>query len=289
MSNYVQTSKTIANCQITDGSFASFFNDTCIHSGTINWYNPSGEVVYTMVIPNNVSSSGYRALHWCRHFNTDNLDKQKRIVPFLRQEATESTEEGGDDGATPEVDFTLSSFGATAENSNNDDKTEETSVLPKINRTKTVGIANLLYESICPAISMIGGSSGINLVFWTNFNQGADVSTGTYDENTVFKASSFDYPSALRAGVTKKALCSANISFEQLRQDGGGFNDNKPIFIPVVKSVAILSYSDGAIFDFSGGGGGIGRHSHESNANSAGGFAYSVFAPGTSIKPISWT
>ena len=74
-----------------------------------------------------------------------------------------------------------------------------------------------------------------------------------------------------------------------LRQSGGGFADKRLMFIPVVKNVKnIKLFGRRNFLTFLGGGGGIGRHSHESNSNSAGGYAYSVFAPGSSVKPISW-
>lgn len=265
MSDYTQTSKTIASCQITDGTLVSFHNDKPNQAGAINWLDSAGRIKYTMVISASDISNGYRMLLWNHYYLRGSIDLNSRVVPFLSYLSEQEYDEGFN-GAIDENDtIDIPSTGGFS--------------------VKTV---YPLYETICPAISSIRENSNANIVFWSNLKSGVTHNDNIYNAENVFKVSSYDYQKTITSKITRKMLCSATISFEMLRQSGGGFADKRLMFIPVIKSVKILSFSDGAIFDFSGGGGGIGRHSHESNSNSAGGYAYSVFAPGSSVKPISW-
>ena len=86
-----------------------------------------------------------------------------------------------------------------------------------------------------------------------------------------------------------KLLCSAQITWERLKTVGGTVNDSKALVTPIIRQVFILMVQEGNIaIDFSGGGtgGGMRRHNHADNNNA--GFAYAVFAPGTSLQPINW-
>lgn len=268
--SFTQTSKTLASCQITDGTLVSFFNDTPYQAGPINWYNQSNQIKYTMVLSENDISQGHRMLLWSRYFLRGSIDTIPRVVPFLLGDVL------GDFDNVENEDISESGVPSPS------------SIFGDSGSDMSIDIVYPLYEAMIPALSELKDSSNTNVVFWTNLKPGAVQDDNAYRADNIFRVSSYDYRAAVNAGITRKALCSATISFEMLKQSGGGLTDIHFVHIPVITNVKILSFSDGAIFDFSGGGGGIGIHSHESNSNSAGGFAYSVFAPGSSVKPISW-
>lgn len=152
-----------------------------------------------------------------------------------------------------------------------------------------------LYETIEPSMGNLPGRPGFNLLFWTNLASKANTlekdqnDCYQYDESKILKFQNDKLEEVDLDSYAIKLLCSAQIIWTQLKTVGGGVSDSKTLFVPVVNKILILMVRTGNIaIDFSGGGGGggVGRHNHADNNN--GGFAYAVFAPGTSLQPISW-
>ena len=79
-------------------------------------------------------------------------------------------------------------------------------------------------------------------------------------------------------------MCSANINFELLSTD-----TTVRMQTPVIRKIVVLdTINDGnVITDFAGGGGnGLKIHNHADNSN--GGFAFSVYAPSSIMRVMSW-
>lgn len=158
----------------------------------------------------------------------------------------------------------------------------------------TTQVISPLFEAITPAIGMLPGRPGFNLMFWTNLSERKNslekdsLGIYQYDSSKILRFENDKLDEVDFDDYSIKLLCSAQILWEQLKTSGGAINDTKPFLTPVVRSIYILMVQEGNIaIDFSGGGtGGMQRHNHSDNNN--GGFSYAVFAPGTSLQPINW-
>ena len=154
--------------------------------------------------------------------------------------------------------------------------------------------AKFLYEVFFPQISRANGVNQMS--FCTTVRDINAVEAGAdFDPdlsyNILGDTSLNGDIDAIKAAYPRGAVvfCSAMLHWKHLKYSSE-ITSEIVGFVPFVRKVLILNYmllSD-YVFLAGGGGGGIGRHSHESNSNNACGFAYSVFAPGSSIKPISW-
>ena len=251
--------RTICNIMSPDGKDkVALFNSMVEDSANIIYYDQSDTIKYQMPLTSQEKQSGYRALHYCRYRNNSQLETVRRIVPFY--------------------DISLQ----TAEQTYKTVSPEQT--------YKTV---SPLYEPIGPSLLDNPGSKNDFIVFWTNIK---DVTIpvdafGSY----VYKTENihhFDETNLDEADLessSTRMLCSALIGWDILKSSGTVTTDINPEWTPIILSVNILSINtDGLAVDFSSGSGtGIGRHNHSNNDQ--GGFAYAVFAPGTSLTPINWT
>lgn len=242
--------RTVCNLTSPSGDIYAFFNSEIINKSKVNYYETQiAQSKYRIEFSEIERKKKYRALHYSRYLPNGVLEASPRIVPFVYYSAA------GD----------------------------------------ATQIISPLYEVITPTLGKLPGRPGFNLMFWTNLSEKKNTlikdSLGVYkyDPSKILKFENDKLEEIDLDNYSIKLLCSAQITWEKLRTVGGVANDSKRYFTPVVKEVFILMAQEGNIaIDFSGGGTGSGmrRHNHADNNN--GGFAYAVFAPGTSLQPINW-
>lgn len=154
--------------------------------------------------------------------------------------------------------------------------------------------ATPLYESIGPYLSSRSGQ-GPSFAFWSNLS--GDISSlpmdslgnYLYDPDQILRFDSDALDDVDTDLYSSRILCEAKVEFDYLYAIGDSYDSTSPVCIPYIYEIRVLTASaDGIILDFGagGGGGGMRRHNHADNDN--GGYAYSIFAPGTSLQPINW-
>ena len=243
--------RTICNIMSPDGKDkVAIFNSMIEDSANIIYYDQSDAIKYQMPLTAQEKQSAYRALHYCRYRNNSQLETVRRIVPFC--------------------DLSLQTEGQMH---------------------KTV---SPLYESIGVSLLDNPGSKNDFIVFWTNCNNATipidAFGNYIYKSENILRFNETNLDEADLESSSTRMLCSALIGWDILRTSGTIATDINPEWIPIILSVNILSINtDGLAVDFStgSGAGGIGRHNHSNNDQ--GGFAYAIFAPGTSLTPINWT
>lgn len=243
-------------CPLTapDGTQFVFFNTEVISKGRIDFIEDIKTSVakYSIVFTDDEVKKKYRALHYSRYYLNSAIEAIPRLVPFS--------------GITPKEQTEMAMNQGTA-------------------------YASALYEAISPAAASVPGFPGACLLFWTNLTEPFHISgnnTSEYERSKIVKFENDkleDYDLDL---YTHKALCAAMIDWQQLKTVGGFVQDSSRITTPVVTAVHVLmTEKSRAVVDFSNGsGGGLNIHNHSDNSN--GGFAYAVFAPGTSVQPVNW-
>lgn len=160
--------------------------------------------------------------------------------------------------------------------------------LPSSTQGTSAGAASqFLYECIAPQIA-INKEQVFQLIFWTNvtstdkFTQDTNTGEIIYDQTNVVKFENDELGNIDSDSI--KVLCSANINFELLSTD-----TTTRMQTPVIRKIMVLDkINDGnVITDFAGGGGnGLKIHNHADNNN--GGFAFSVYAPSSIMRIMSW-
>lgn len=261
MSGLYDVSRSVVVVRKEDGNLCYLRNSEIEFMGDVTWTDIKGKVLYKMTIPQTDFDNKYRALHWSNSYSGEKSSLEKRIVPWNIHERVKvessSSEEGG---LTPETFFYK--------------------VRP-------------VYETIQPSSYKAATQLGLSIVFWSNLKVGiSQDGVSTYVSEKVYLIKGNNYDEALEAGLSQKILCRANIIFMPLKQTGGGITDTKFLLFPVVDSISVITAENTPVFDFAGGGtgvgGSVGRHHHGDNSVNNGGFSYSVFAPGTTLNPISW-
>ena len=242
--------RTACTLSAPNGDIYAFFNAEIENKATINYYEKHiAKSKYRIEFSEIEKKKKYRALHYARYLPNGILEATPRLVPFVYYD------EAGD----------------------------------------TTQIISPLYEVITPTLGNLPGRPGMNIIFWTNLSEKNNTlkkdSLGTfeYDRTKILKFENDKLEEVDLDNYSIKLLCSAQVTWERLRTVGGSANDAKQFVTPVVQQVYVLMVQEGNIaIDFSGGGTGVGmrRHNHADNNN--GGFAYAVFAPGTSLQPINW-
>jgi len=242
--------RTACTLSAPNGDVYAFFNAEIENKATINYYEKHiAKSKYRIEFSEIEKKKKYRALHYARYLPNGILEATPRVVPFVYYDAA------GD----------------------------------------TTQIISPLYEVITPTLGNLPGRPGVNLIFWTNLSEKNNTlkkdSLGAfeYDRTKILKFENDKLEEVDLDNYSIKLLCSAQVTWERLRTVGGSANDAKQFVTPVVQQVYVLMVQEGNIaIDFSGGGTGVGmrRHNHADNNN--GGFAYAVFAPGTSLQPINW-
>lgn len=242
--------RTACTLSAPNGDIYAFFNAEIENKATINYYEKHiAKSKYRIEFSEIEKKRKYRALHYARYLPNGILEATPRLVPFVYYD------EAGD----------------------------------------TTQIISPLYEVITPTLGNLPGRPGMNIIFWTNLSEKNNTlkkdSLGAfeYDRTKILKFENDKLEEVDLDNYSIKLLCSAQVTWERLRTVGGSANDAKQFVTPVVQQVYVLMVQEGNIaIDFSGGGTGVGmrRHNHADNNN--GGFAYAVFAPGTSLQPINW-
>ncbi len=241
-------------CLLTapNGDCFAFFNSVLTLTGDVSYFAAGyGPARYRLELSAVEKRSAFRALHYSRFYANGALDSTPRPVPF-------------DDG-------------------NHSD-------------ASTIAVSPL-YETITPCVGKLPGRAGFNIMFWTNLSERRNtlqkdaVGAYIYDSSKILRFENDKLEDVDLDSYSVKLLCSALIAWERLRASGGSVNDAGYVVTPVVRAVYVLMVQEGNIaIDFSGGGsggsGGLRRHNHADNNNA--GFAYAVFAPGTSLQPICW-
>ena len=235
---------------LPNGNLISFFNGTMLNKGTVVWYDTNDAQRYTMTLDADALAKQYRSLFYQRYALNGSLETISRIVPFL---------------------------GNVVETTG--------SHLP----------VQPLFEIINPTINKVPGMFGMSLIYWSNIKADAVLLQDSnkaykYDATKLYKLETNKLSEIEDNENATKILCSATVNFEMLKQKGAGIEDSQFILTPVVQSVSVLTLIAGQnyIVDFSvSSGGGLRRHSHINNGNGCG-LSYSVFAPGSSLAPISW-
>lgn len=247
-----------------NGQVFAFYNSTIINKDTIS-YIDGGFTKYQLIFGEAEKAGQFRALHYSRFLVNGSLGIEPRLVPYMT-----AVDESGTGGSG---------------NSGSSDK----------GQTSRKITTQPLYEVITPTIGNLPGIPGSQFMFWTNLKDKSNTlekdSTGSfiYDPSKILRFESDKLEEVDLDNYSIKLLCSALITWELLKASGGNANDTKPVYTPIVKAIYILLVQEGNIaIDFSGGGmgGGMRRHNHADNNNA--GFAYAVFAPGTSLQPINW-
>ena len=246
--------RTICNILTPDGTEKiALFNSSIEETSNVHYFSQDGSIKYQMPLTSNERQSGYRALHYARYKNNTQLESIRRIVPF---------------------------YDLSLQIESQDPERQFSTVSP-------------LYEVIGPSLLDIDGSKNDSLMFWTN-SSSSDVPVDSlgkyvYKSENVLHFDENNLEEADLDSTSTRMLCSALLGWDILRTSGSIALDLSEKWTPIVLSVSILSVSnDGLAVDFSCGGSssGIGRHNHSNN--SQGGFAYAIFAPGTSLNPINW-
>lgn len=241
--------RTVCSISAPDGDIFYFFNAEIENKATINYFEKNSDnVKYKLVYSDMEKKKKYRALHYSKYYPNSTEGKIPRVVPFS----------------------------------------------PFVSTSDDLQVISPLYEVITPSLGNLPGRSGINIVFWTNLSENKNTlrksSSGAfiYDSTKILRFENDKLEEVELDNYSIKLLCSAQITWERLQAIGGSYNDTKSHLTPVVKEVFVLTVQEGNIaIDFSGGGGrGMWRHNHSDNNN--GGFAYAVFAPGTSLQPVNW-
>ena len=243
--------RTVCNLMAPNGEIYAFFNSVIETKSNAEFYGAyEAASKYKIVFSETEKKRKYRALHYARYLANGILESNLRIVPYVENENI--------------------AYDASA-------------------------VITPLYEAITPTIGQMPGLPGFNLMFWSNLSEKKNtlekdaVGSFIYDSKKILRFENDKLEEVDLDNYSVKILCSAVITWERLRTSWGGVQDEKAYQVPVIKKVYVLSVQEGNIaIDFSGGGsgGGIGRHNHSDNSN--GGFAYAVFAPGTSLQPINW-
>ena len=239
-------------CVLTapNGEVFAFFNSVISNKDTVSFFAPGYEFSkYRLVYGEVEKRSEFRALHYSRFLSNGVLSPLPRVVPFDKE-------------------------GAVANDSSI--------------------IVSPLYETITPSAGKLPGKPGIQLMFWTNLTERTvslkkdPIGAYIYDPDKILRFENDKLEEIDLDSYSIKLLCSALITWERLRASGGTTNDTNYVVTPVIKAVYVLMLQEGNItIDFSGGrSGGMRRHNHADNNNA--GFAYAVFAPGTSLQPINW-
>lgn len=158
-----------------------------------------------------------------------------------------------------------------------------------------------LYECINPvaAYNLAGGS--VMLTFWSNIVKGQTLSSTVngvtsvaYDPAKIWKLKQdqLDTVSITDRKYTR-ITCSTHIRFQwfsvEATQDGGSV-DKFDTVVPIAEIPRLVGQvaNDYPIFDFAGNGSGGGNTIHNHSSNSEGGFAYSVYHPGTAVPQKAW-
>ena len=237
------------NLSAPNGEVFAFYNSVIDNKQDIVYYENSVTYPKYRIVYGEVEKKRkYRALHYTRYLPNGALDPVPRVVPFLYFDAA------GD----------------------------------------ATQVVSPLFEVITPTVGRLPGRPGFNLMFWTNLSEKKNTlekdSNGIflYDKSKILRFENDKLEEVDLDDYSIKLLCSAQIMWERLKTIGGSVNDAGPLLTPVIRSVYVLMVQEGNIaIDFSGGGmGGMRRHNHSDNDNA--GFAYAVFAPGTSLQPINW-
>lgn len=148
-----------------------------------------------------------------------------------------------------------------------------------------------LYEFISPTITRLGFEN-YQLTWWCNSDE--SVNTSLYDDIKIKKFSQHQLDSFTPPATATQILCSANLRWELLSQDGGGIKDSFPVLTPIIHNPVILSTKTGYgyVTDFAsnsgGGGGGNGMSLHSHTSVTDGGFAAAVFMPSAVMRPFNW-
>lgn len=242
--------RTACTLSAPNGDVYAFFNAEIENKSTINYYEKViSRARYRIEFSEVEKKKKYRALHYARYLPNGILETSPRLVPFVDYDAA------GD----------------------------------------ATQVISPLYEVITPTLGNLPGRPGFNLIFWTNLSEKTNTlkkdSLGVYeyDSSKILRFENDQLEEVDLDNYSIKLLCSAQITWERLKTVGGVVNDSKALVTPIIRQVFILMVQEGNIaIDFSGGGtgGGMRRHNHADNNNA--GFAYAVFAPGTSLQPINW-
>ena len=166
--------------------------------------------------------------------------------------------------------------------------------VPNYSQATAYGLTAMpLYETIAP--SVMRDSSGVcQVTWWTN----VDSFTGSAEHldyyanyQSVHRFSNLDLESVEDSATSSKLLCTAPITWEMLRQEGGPGADGSLHEVPVIRHVGVLSVitGEGWVTDFSTGGGGGAMRMHAHTSNEDCGFAVATYAPSAMLRPISWS
>jgi hypothetical protein len=172
--------------------------------------------------------------------------------------------------------------------------------VPYVHSTGLIGSSiSPLYEAINPSVQSVSAANVIALTFWTNF-QAAVVS---YEPSYVIKflQTQLGAEGAIPS-LAYRALCVTLIYLRRFHVTGGEIADSlggPPTgtggyeLVPIATKPHIIQLfkEDYPITDFSGMGDGSGTatqrlHDHRDNYN--GGFAFSVYHPGTGVPQLPW-
>lgn len=260
MAGLYDVSKSIVVVKKEDGNMCYLRNSEIDFIGDVMWTGVNGNVLYKMTISQTDFDNKYRALHWSNSYSGEANSLEKRIVLWNTHTKVVVEASGEGESSTPASSFYE---------------------------------AKPVYEAIGPSSYKAATQLGLSIVFWSNLKPNiSQDGVSTYVSEKVYLIKGNNYDEALSAGIGQKILCRANIVFQPLKQSGGGITDTKLILFPVIDSISVVTVENSPVFDFAGGGtgtgGAVGRHHHGDNSVNSGGFAYSVFAPGTSLNPISW-
>ena len=152
-----------------------------------------------------------------------------------------------------------------------------------------------LFEMISPAINHTG--TVYQITWWSNVKDYSKLTKNdegiyTYSADQIKRFSQSTIATESASSTCGNILCTANLTFEKLKQTGTGAFDSSFRMTPVIHDIAIVAMvtGQGYITDFSSGGdgeGGIGMHSHLNNND--GGYAAAVFMPSAIMKPFTWS